>query len=207
MATRKEEEEIKIPFDISESINSRTYDIYINQQIIGAEYYTKLFDLIRKAGRFDIIRIYINSPGGNLHTGSQLISAMKESEAKIVTVLDGVAMSLAPLILFAGEEIEISDNSMIMFHDFSTMSQGKGGEMLSSAEALTSYYRKMLFDFASPFLSDDEIDRVCKGQDFYFDTDEIIERMEKLDEEREDVSITKKKTTKKITNKKTTKKK
>ena len=167
-------------YEVFEHGLSKNYSIYLNQEIESPENYTQLLNLLRCASSYDIVNIYINSPGGNLSAGLQIITAMKESLALVRTFLDGMAMSLAPLILFAGDEVYINDNTMIMFHDFSTGSGGKGGELLSAAEAYTKFYKDLLISYAYPFLSMEEIDNITKGQDVYFNSKEIILRLNQM---------------------------
>jgi len=171
------------PFQVSEHINSKTYNIYLNEEIVEADKYSKLFNLLRSVGEYDVVNIYINSPGGNLFTGVQLISCMKQSMAHIRTILDGQALSLAPLILFAGDEIQISENSIIMFHHYSSFGGGKGNEQLSNATAMNDFYRNTLNKYGKPFLDDEEIGQICNGQDLYFGDDVINERINRIMEE------------------------
>ena len=176
----KQDVENEPPFHIYETGVAKNYSVYISEAIDAPNLYTHLFSFLRNAMPHDSITMYINSPGGNLSTGLQLITSINECQATVRTVLDGVAASLAPLILFAGHEIIINDNAMIMFHDYSTENYGKGNEIKSSAEAYEKLYKKLLKCYAHPFLSTQEIDQITRGQDFYFDSDEIIERLEKL---------------------------
>lgn len=176
----------ELPFQITEYTNSKTYNIYLNQEVVEAEKYSKLFSLLRSVGEYDVVNIYINSPGGNLFTGVQLISCMKQSAAHIRTILDGQAMSLAPLILFAGDEINISENSIIMFHHYSSWGGGKGNEQLSSATAMNDFYRNTLTKYGKPFLDDAEIESIMNGQDLYFGDDVIMDRIERINEEIEE---------------------
>lgn len=170
-------DEEKIPYYITEFTNSKTYNIYLNEEVVDANAYSKLFDLLRSVGEYDVVRVYINCPGGNLFTGVQLISCMKQSAAHIITFLDGQAMSLAPLILFAGDDINISENSLIMFHHYSSWGGGKGNEQLSNATAMNEFYKNSLIKYAKPFLNDDEIDKIIDGKDLYFGDDIINERI------------------------------
>lgn len=169
--------EAPLPFSVTEGINSKNYNIYISEEIIEAEHYNKLFTLFRGVGEYDIIRLYINSPGGNLFTGVQLINAMRGSAAHIITILDGMAFSLAPLILFAGDEIVINDNAMIMFHNYSSWGGGKGNEQLANSQAMNDFYRNMLHKYGEPFLDGEEIKQILDGKDLYFGYDEISDRV------------------------------
>lgn len=182
------------PFQISEHVNSKTYTVYLNEAIVEADRYCKLFTLLRSAGECDIVKIHINCMGGDLFTGVQLITCMKQSAATIHTELDGQAMSLAPLILFAGDDITISENSIIMFHNYSSMMYGKGNEQVSSASAFNEFYRNTMMKYARPFLDEAEIDQIMDGKDLYFGDDEINRRIdlinEDIDDEDEDEDIT-----------------
>ena len=86
------------PYFITEYITSKLYNIYLNQEIEEPQKYSKIFDLLSTATSFDIIQIHINSPGGDMHTGSQLITHMQSSQAHIVTILESSAMSIATLL-------------------------------------------------------------------------------------------------------------
>ena len=175
------------PYYITEYVTSRMFNVYLNREIMEPHKYSKLFDLLSSASPYDIIKIHINSPGGDMHTGSQLITHMQTSQAHIITILESSAMSLAPLILFAGDDIEISEHSIIMFHDYSTGEYGKGNEMVRSANAYCSYYKSMLEKYAKPFLTDKEIKDIVNGQDLYIqDEVEINKRLERLMKHRAD---------------------
>lgn len=166
------------PFYVNQYINSTTYEIYFNEIFSEPKNYSRLFDMLRHLGENDIVRMHINSFGGNMFTGVQLINSMQTSPAHIVTILDGTAMSLAPLILFAGDSIEITDHSLIMFHDYSSSGGGKGSEQLTSATAMSSFYKGMLTKYATPFLTEDEIEDIVAGQDRYYNSEEIVSRLD-----------------------------
>ena len=174
------------PFYISEYVNSITYELYFNETFGEPKSYSKLFDMLRHLSENDIVKMYVNSFGGNMFTGVQLINAMQASPAHIITILDGAAMSLAPLILFAGDSIEITEQSIIMFHDYSSPNGGKGSEQLTSATAMNHFYKDMLMKYARPFLTEEEIEPIVRGQDCYFNSEQIAERLLAIHEEMED---------------------
>jgi ATP-dependent protease ClpP protease subunit len=180
----KKEEDAQC-FTITSYTTSSAYTIYLNTQIREPSYYNELFELFRSVGPNDVIYLHLNCPGGNLVTGQQIINAMTDCQAHIVTVLDGACMSLAPLILFNGDEIIIPDRGMIMFHDFSQGggSASKGNEMLSGAIAWNDFYRDMLVQYAKPFLSDEEIEKVVSGADVYMNATEIRKRLDAIKKE------------------------
>lgn len=168
------------PYDVFESIVARSYDIYLSEEIIEPNRYNHLFNLFRSVSPNDTINIYVNSEGGDLHTGLQFIKAMKACQARVITYLDGTAMSLAPLLLFAGDDIVVTEHSMIMFHDYSTVQYGKGNELVKQNNAYADLYVDMLYSYACPFLTEDEVTDIVTGKDMYCTGDDITQRIERI---------------------------
>ncbi|NCY12474.1 MAG: Clp protease ClpP, partial [Burkholderiaceae bacterium] len=67
---------------------------YISDEIGEPAEYAEMIHRILMADPNDSIFIHLNTTGGRLDTGVQLINAIQNSEAKITTVLDGMAYSL-----------------------------------------------------------------------------------------------------------------
>lgn len=62
------------------------------------------------------IDLRVNSPGGSVFDGSAIYERLKQHPAKITAYVDGVAASIASLIIMAADEIIISDNGYVMIH-------------------------------------------------------------------------------------------
>lgn len=180
----REQTDKDTPYDIYSTVVAHHYDVYISQSVAEPERYTRLISLFRNASPNDSINVYLNTPGGQLHTGLQLIDAIRNSRARVTTILDGAACSLGPLILFAGHDVVINENGMIMFHNYSGVPVGKGNEIRESSRAYDKLYDNLLKQYARPFLTDDEIQRVINGEDMYFVGDEITPRIERVREKR-----------------------
>lgn len=147
------------------------------EEVVEPNEYTEVFHRLNTASPSDVIYFHINTIGGNLFTGIQLINAMRNSPAKIVTVLEGMAYSLGTFILLAGDEIVINDNCVMMFHNYSSGVIGKGNEMQSHVESDVKLMGVCMKSIASPFLSKDEITQIMKGQDLYLHTPDIKKRL------------------------------
>jgi ATP-dependent protease ClpP protease subunit len=119
----------------------------------------------------------LNSPGGNFDTGLQIINNMLASNARVVTVLEARAYSMAALIFLVGDEVIVHDNCQLMFHIYSGSFAGKGNEQQAQVIALSSWFEKVMFRICSPFLSSAEIEKVLKGNDLWLDSDEIRRRL------------------------------
>ena len=103
------------------------------------------------------------------------------SKATVVGVLDAEASSMASIIFLACDQHIVNDNCRMMFHDFSGgASSGKGNEQIKELTASIQLYNNLLKNVCSPFLNDDEIQRIIRGEDFWMDSDEIRQRFSRM---------------------------
>ena len=124
----------------------------------------------------EIIHIHLNTPGGNLSTGVQLVNAMKTSEAHIVCSLESEAHSLGTLIFLAADEFLVHDNCVMMFHNYSGGTWGKGNEQIAALDGTTKWFNGLVRKIYIPFLSEEELERILRGEDLWLQTEEIRER-------------------------------
>lgn len=175
--------EEKRPYMMYESANvARNIDIYISDEFAEPLLYCEMIHVIRTASPNDTISIHLNTPGGRLDTGVQLISAIRSSEARIVTILDGVAHSMGALLFLCGHEMIIHDHAQLMFHTYSGGVFGKGSDIRGQTDATEDWFRIIANDICHPFMSKREIQRMLKGEDFWFQTEQIEQRLEKMGE-------------------------
>ena len=76
------------------------------------------------------IRMFINSPGGEVQSGLALYDVMQAVACTIRTVCLGMAASMGALLFIAGDEREVLPHSRVMIHD-PLISGGAGGSALS----------------------------------------------------------------------------
>lgn len=153
---------------------------YISDEIIEPEYYVEMIHKILTAGPNDVIFIHLNTPGGNLITGIQIINAMQNSQGKIITVLESTAYSLGTLIFLAGDEMVVHDHCMMMFHNFKSGIFGKGHEQIAELEATVKWFSNMAKKIYIPFLSEEEFDRILRGEDIWMHSPEIRKRLDRM---------------------------
>lgn len=158
----------------------REMDIYISDEFAEPLQYCEMIHVIRTATPNDTIRIHLNTPGGRLDTGVQLISAIRSTEAHIITVLDGVAHSMGALLFLCGHEMVVHDHGQLMFHTYSGGVMGKGSDIRGQTDATEDWFREIANDLCHPFMTRREIQRMLKGEDFWFQTEEIGKRLEKM---------------------------
>lgn len=176
----KEEQKVRPYAAFEQTLVSKLICYYLNGEIDDPMSYAEMIHRIRTANATDIIEIHLNTPGGRLDTGMQIINAIETSQAHIITVLDSRAFSLGTLIFLAGDEMQVHDNCMMMFHNFSSGMQGKANEQAVELDAMTKWFEKLMKRICHPFLTHQEITRLLKGEDLWMDTDEIRARLTKI---------------------------
>lgn len=163
-------------------VASSTHDFYLSGAIGSPSNYVEWYDTIRKAAEEDTIVMHINSPGGQIYTTIQLLRAIADSEAHIVTSIEGECCSAATLIFLAGDSFEVSPHSIFMAHDYTSGMWGEGHKLASRANFDATWFDNLAKDVYRNFLSDAEIGQVLLGQDLWLTSEQVTERCIKLQE-------------------------
>lgn len=160
------------------------HTFYLSGVIESPGNYTEIFEAIRNADPNDEIMIRINSVGGDLATAIQFYRVMSESQAHITCSIEGDCASAATIIYLSADAFEVSAGGSMMFHDYSTISYGKGNEMHRQVTHEKATIDAFLTDAYTGFLKKREIKHVLDGQDLWLDYNEIVSRTNKLMEHR-----------------------
>lgn len=155
------------------------HEFYVTGAIESADEYTEWFHTIRNANATDVVKLHINSPGGDLWTAIQFVHVLAETEATIQIAVEGACMSAATLLFLMGHEYEVSPHAMFMIHNYSGGSLGKGGEMYDNIVHERKWSENLLHDAYDGFLTQDEIKSVLDNKDLWMGTKEVLERLEK----------------------------
>lgn len=84
----------------------------------------------------DEIELHINSPGGMAFEGIAILNQLRQHNAKVITVVDGIAASAASMIAMGGDEIVMARNSEMMIHDASNIAIGTAADIAAEAGVL-----------------------------------------------------------------------
>ena len=158
----------------------RQVSYYLCGDIREPQYYTELFYTLRTASDTDLVYLHLNSSGGDFNTGLQIINNAQASNARVVTILEARAYSMAALIFLCGDELIVHDNCQLMFHIYSGIFAGKGNEQQAEVAAIGKWFEKVMGRICSPFLSEAEIGNILKGSDVWMDSDEIRRRLTRM---------------------------
>lgn len=87
-------------------------------------------------GDVNEINVYINSYGGEVAEGIAIYNALRRHKAKVRTICDGFACSIASVIFMAGDERVMNEASMLMIHNAWTYAEGNAAQLRKQAEDL-----------------------------------------------------------------------
>ncbi len=83
-----------------------------------------------------IIMVRINSPGGDVFDGTAIFNALKNHSSKVITRIEGMALSMASVIAMAGKEIQAYSNTMMMIHNARIFTLGDSNLLREVADLL-----------------------------------------------------------------------
>lgn len=80
------------------------------------------------------IMLYINSPGGEVVAGLQIIDTMNSIKSDVITINTGMCASMGAVILSSGAKRMALPHSRVMIHQVSAGTQGKVFDMRAAFE-------------------------------------------------------------------------
>ena len=152
-------------------------DFYLNSSIGNPEDYSEWNQILRSSGEQDVVYLHINCYGGQALTAVQLMRAISESRATVVASVEGACMSAATFLFLMADVCEISDHSIFMFHNFSGGTIGKGNEMMAQVHHNDKWARGLMESIYKDFFTQEEIDSILEGKDYWLSPDEVTERL------------------------------
>ena len=164
------------------------HEFYISGEIESPECYIDMYDIIRHSNPNDIVKIYLNSFGGDLFSAIQFLRVLSESEAEIVVSVEGAAMSAATLLLLAADSVEITPHSSIMLHDYSSGAYGKGGDLHRQISHERKWSETLFREVYEDFLSEAEITSMLDGKEIWLTSEDTISRLQKRAEIRKELN-------------------
>lgn len=159
------------------STQSNEYTLRIAREITEPDDFDDELALLAGVTEDDVVRIQLITRGGNVDTAHLLIRAIRECKAHTIAYIGPTCASAGTAIALACEEWEIDELSSFMVHTGSYGAYGKTGEIRVQVEHTNRVLERWVTNTYTGFLSEEEITRMLRGEDFYFDGDELAERL------------------------------
>lgn len=120
------------------------------------------------------INVYINSYGGEVAEGLAIYNALRRHKAKVRTICDGFACSIASVIFMAGDERIMNESSLLMIHNAWTYAAGNAAELRKQAEDLEKITQASVEAYkAHSSLKEDEIKALMDAETWILPSEAI----------------------------------
>ena len=121
--------------------NGSETDIYIFGDITSLEYFENdvssyTLSKVLQTLDADKINVHINSYGGEVAEGLAIYNVLRNHKAKVRTICDGFACSIASVIFMAGDERIMNNASMLFIHNAWTTASGNAAQLRKEADDL-----------------------------------------------------------------------
>ena len=135
-----------------------------------------LSDELKKLAGVKEITLRLNSPGGNVFDGLAMYNSLKKFPARIVTEIDGMALSIASIVALAGDEVRMAGNAVYMIHNPWTMTAGDSAEMRKVADQLDLVRDSLAGTYAAKTKESASLEQISSWMDAetWFNADEAL---------------------------------
>lgn len=168
----------------SKGPNGERYFVSVlDGEVTAPGQYVQLVDTLYNARKGDVIHIKIFSFGGWVDTGLNIIQAIWNTQAHVITTAMSTAASIAAVIWLCGHERRVCDGATLMVHMPSGGQSGKTQDIADECSQLNDYFAYLLHYIGKDFLTDDEYDRIInRREDTFIPCDEIKRRLSLLEQ-------------------------
>ena len=164
--------------------NGFSSQIYINNTILMNDLYIPAVDLLLTATENDEIIILLQTPGGNVFSGIDIVNAIQNTKAKLTVIANGVCASCGALILFESpvDSIEIRDWAEVMVHGPSHFLKGKSLDIKDTNDSVIAWFTDRYSTYLSKgLLTEEEYEQIMtKRADVFIPVEELKNRLAKL---------------------------
>ena len=161
--------------------NGTISQIYINNVVLNSCLYVPAVDILLTATENDEITIFLQTPGGNVFAGIDLVNAIQATNAKLKVIANGICASCGALILFESpiESIEIREWTEVMVHGPSHFLKGKSLDIKDINDSVISWFIDRYAIYREKgLLTDEEYDQIMiKKVDVFIPAQELKNRI------------------------------
>lgn len=91
---------------------------------------------LKDLGDIDELHVRVNSGGGDVFAGQTIYSLLRSFKAKKIVHIDGLAASIASVIVMAGDTVIMPKNATLMIHNPAVWARGEASELREWADIL-----------------------------------------------------------------------
>ena len=168
-------------YDFVVSADKRTADLFIFGEITSWRWYdgdvsaSSFQKDLESIGQVDTLNIHINSCGGNVFEGIAIFNLIKQYNANKNVYIDGIAGSIASVIAMAGDNIYMSNTSIIMIHNCWTWTSGNAEDLRKTADDMDKVMKALKNAYLAKVNIKEERLQELLDEESYLTADECLE--------------------------------
>lgn len=160
----------------------QVYDVTLNDSntviltgAIGEQSISVAQEITSKSKRGPIF-LLINSPGGSVLDGVQIVSAVQAATHPVYTVCLQICASMASIIFEMGTKRLMVDRSVLMFHEAAGGLQGPFNQMKTRLNFFNRFVNKMDYEIATRIGLDPDVFRSQLANEIWLDAEDSIKQ-------------------------------
>lgn len=126
----------------------------------------------------DTIILNVTSGGGSLYTCNMLTKAIRETQAHTMAHVGALCASAATAVVLSAREWTIDAGSSFMIHTGSLSTEGKTSDLMVELPHRIKMMNRWVVNTYTGFLTEEEIDNVIHGRDYWIEGEELGYRLE-----------------------------
>ena len=168
-------------YDFVVSEDKKTADLYIFGDITSWRWYEEEVSAgsfqkdLEAIGQVDTLNIHINSWGGDVFEGITIYNLIKNYNAVKNVYIDGIAASIASVIAMAGDNIYMSNTSVMMIHNCWTWASGNAEDLRKTANDMDKVMQAIRNAYLSRINIDEDKLKQLLDDETYLLADECME--------------------------------
>lgn len=130
---------------------------------------------LAELGDINQINVRINSYGGEVAEGLAIYNALRNHNAKVTTICDGFACSIASVIFMAGDNRVMNDSSLLMIHNAWTFAEGNADQLRKQADDLEKINEASVKAYLSKVSITEEELKALMDNETWISSDDAVE--------------------------------
>ena len=119
---------------------------------------------LKNLGEVREISLRVNSPGGSVFDGNAIYNMLKQHPAKVTAYVDGLAASMASVIVMAADHVVMPENALMMIHNPWSMSVGDADALRKDADLLDKVKTTLLLAYGRSMMTGQEISQMMDDE-------------------------------------------
>lgn len=137
---------------------------------VDAQYFAEMLSEVTAS----TIELHLNSPGGDAFDGIAIANLLRQHDATVNVVVDGLAASAASIIAMAGDDIAMAPGSQLMIHRAWALCIGNSQDMAKFAGELDHMDKQLAKQYAARAGGDVDAWLELMSEETWYDDEEAV---------------------------------